>query len=199
MRRSAVTMSLGSAAETSVSAEAADVARRSQCPSSPCASRNLSSSSAARRANRSDRAANARCHLPMLHDTASASAGATNVRIANRPGVSMGSSGVEDTRYLHPTAYTRDTGKIAFGDGSHVRVLYVCSQKRRGAGKALKNRRRWKSAETPSATPALSALFSSALGSSALFPRSQRFPSAPGSSLPPLRKQDRSAASPCPT
>src|SRR5687767_7316950 len=147
MRRSAVTMSLGSAAETSVSAEAAEVARRSQCPSSPCASRNLSSSSAARRASRSDRAASARCHLPMLHDTASASAGATNVRTANRPGVSMGSSGVEDTRYLHPTAYTRDTGKIAFGDGSDVRVLYVCSQKRRGAGKALKNRGRWTSAE----------------------------------------------------
>ena len=45
--RSAVAMSHGSAAETSVSAEAADVARRSQCPSSPCASRSLSSSSAA--------------------------------------------------------------------------------------------------------------------------------------------------------
>lgn len=136
MRRSAVTTSHGSAADTAVSAEAADVARRSQWPSSPCASRSLCSSSAARRASSSERAIKARRHLPILHHTASASAGATSVRIANRPGVSMGSSGVEDARPLHPAAYTRDTGKIALGDSFVVRVLYACGQRRE----------RWKSA-----------------------------------------------------
>ena len=130
MRRSAVTMSHGSAADTSLSAEAADVARRSQCPSSPCASRSRCSSSAVRRASASDRAITARRHLSTLHDTASASAGATSMRTANGPGVSMGSSGVEDARALYAPAYTRDTGKIARGLRSVVRVVYVCRQSR---------------------------------------------------------------------
>jgi hypothetical protein len=138
-------MSHGSAADTAVSAEAADVARRSQWPSSPCASRSLCSSSAARRVSSSERAIKARRHLPILHDTASASAGATSVRIANRPGVSMGSSGVEDARPLHPAAYTRDTGKIALGDSFVVRVLYACRQRTR----ALEKREgRWRSTES---------------------------------------------------
>lgn len=146
MRRSAVPMSHGSAADTAVSAAAADVARRSQWPSSQCASRSLCSSSAARRPSSSERAIKARRHRSILHDTASASAGTTSVRIANRPGVSMGSSGVEDARPLHPAAYTRDTGKIALGDSFVVRVLYACSQRRE----------RWKSAKD--AREALNAL-----------------------------------------
>jgi hypothetical protein len=90
MRCSAVTMSQGRAADTSVSADAADVACRCQWPSSPCASRSLRSSSTARRARCSERAINARRHIPILHETASASAGATSVNTTSRLGVSIG-------------------------------------------------------------------------------------------------------------
>src|SRR5688572_31203948 len=75
----------------------------------------------------------ARRHRSTLHETASASAGATSVKIANRPGVSMGSSGVEDMHALHPPAYTRDTAKIARGHRGGVRVVYA-----RGQGRTAK-------------------------------------------------------------
>lgn len=186
MRRSAVTMSHGSAADTAVSAEAADVARRSQWPSSPCASRSLCSSSAARRVSSSERAIKARRHLPILHHTASASAGATSVRIANRPGVSMGSSGVEDARPLHPAAYTRDTGKIALGDSFVVRVLYACRQRTRALEKRPSFLQRFSSAFSASPGAFFFAASASEAGSSLGTgrPRTGRRTSA----RPPLRR-----------
>jgi hypothetical protein len=126
MRRSAVTVSWGKAADTSVSADAADVTRRCQWRSSPRASRSLPSSSTARRARCSERAINARRHIPILHETASASAGATSVSTASRLDVSMGTSGGRrDAIVASVPVCKRDTAKMVPSDQSVVRVVYT--------------------------------------------------------------------------